>query len=140
MKAPLRSSLHAHAKRVEDYFEGHDEVARVASDRPDALKRLSEIVRWVDTYLHASGYRLSVEPIAPASDRGDLDKRFALTPAETRLATHLLNGGTPATYARKRGLSPHTVRNQLRSIYAKTNTNRQVSLLQLLLNATGKNP
>jgi DNA-binding CsgD family transcriptional regulator len=67
-------------------------------------------------------------------------KRFALTAAETRLARHLLNGGTPATYASDRNISPHTVRNQLRAIYAKTNTNRQVSLLQLLLRTAGKNP
>jgi DNA-binding CsgD family transcriptional regulator len=66
--------------------------------------------------------------------------RFGLTPTETRLARHLLNGGTPATYASGRNISPHTVRNQLRAIYAKTNTNRQVSLLQLLLRTAGKNP
>jgi DNA-binding CsgD family transcriptional regulator/PAS domain-containing protein len=67
-------------------------------------------------------------------------EQFGLTPAEMRLAKHLLAGQTVATYAASRGLSPHTVRNQLRSIYAKTDTNRQVSLLQLLLRASGKNP
>jgi DNA-binding CsgD family transcriptional regulator len=85
-------------------------------------------------------HKLSLEQVAARTDAVAWEKRFELTPAETRLAAHLLNGGTPATYVAKQNLSPHTVRNHLRSIYAKTNTNRQVALLQLLLRASGKNP
>jgi DNA-binding CsgD family transcriptional regulator len=129
-----------HIKVVEDYFRRRPEVRRSAEKNPAVLARLTEIVHWVDAKLRASGHKLSLEQITAQTDAVAWEKRFELTPAETRLAAHLLNGGTPATYASSRGLSPHTVRNHLRSIYAKTNTNRQVALLQLLLRASGKNP
>lgn len=79
-------------------------------------------------------------PRSKEEENDSWSTRFGLTPAESRLARHLLNGGTTRTYAQEWELSFHTVRNQLRSIYSKTNTNRQVSLLQLLLRASGKNP
>ncbi|MBI1210704.1 MAG: hypothetical protein GC190_04530 [Alphaproteobacteria bacterium] len=79
---------------------------------------------------------LAVRTGAPAD--APWAEQYGLTPAEARLAAFLLDGGTTAGYAAERGLSLHTVRNQLRSIYAKTNTNRQVSLLQLLLRAPRK--
>jgi DNA-binding CsgD family transcriptional regulator len=132
-------SVPEHIKVVEDYFRRRPEVRRSAEKNPAVLDRLSEIVHWIDARLRASGHKLSLEQIA-RNDAIAWEKRFDLTPAETRLAAHLLNGGTPATYAAKQSLSPHTVRNHLRSIYAKTNTNRQVVLLQLLLRASGKNP
>lgn len=135
-----RSSTDPKNKAIEDYFKRQPEVIRNAEDNPAALGRLSEIIKWVDSNLRASGFRLSLEPIPAAHDNSAWQKRFGLTRAEARLAAHLLGGGTTASYAAKQGLSPHTVRNQLRAIYAKTNTNRQVSLLQLLLRATGKNP
>lgn len=140
MKNPPHTDRTAPAKLVEEYLKRRAEVVRSAERHPRVLDRLSEVVRWVDANMRQSGYRLSIEPISPAREPPDWEHRFGLTPAEARLAAHLLNGGTPASYAAKHGLSPHTVRNHLRAIYAKTNTNRQVSLLQLLLRASGKNP
>lgn len=75
---------------------------------------------------------------APKGGRSDWAAQYGLTGAEERLAEHLLNGGTTASYAALSKLSRYTVRNQLQSIYEKTRTNRQVSLLRLLLHASGK--
>lgn len=128
-----------HIKIVEDYLKTRADMRGFAERNPAVVDRLGQIVRWVDANLRASGYKLSVEELAPRGGNG-WETRFGLTPAEARLAAHLIDGGTTASYADEHGLSPHTVRNHLRSIYAKTNTNRQVSLLQLLLRTSGKNP
>jgi DNA-binding CsgD family transcriptional regulator len=125
---------------IADNLAAREEVRRSAERNPAVPQRLLEVVRWVDANMREAGLRLTLEPASGATAGGDWAARFALTPAEARLASHLLKGGTPATFAAERSLSPHTVRNHLRSIYAKTNTNRQVSLLQLLLRSSGKNP
>lgn len=129
-----------HIHVVEDYFRRHAEVRRAAEKNPAVLDRLSEVLRWLDDRLRSEGHKLALEKAAPGGDARIWNKRFGLTPAETRLALHLLSGGSATSYAAEQRLSPHTVRNHLRSIYAKTDTNRQVSLLQLLLRASGKNP
>lgn len=138
MASPTRSAHSTGAAALEQHFAANPRIRAHAMENPAMPERLTEIVRWIDANMREAGLKLVV-----AKDEAvhlGWQTRFGLTPAETRLAAHLLGGGTPATYAVERHLSPHTVRNHLRSIYAKTNTNRQVSLLQLLLRASGKNP
>jgi DNA-binding CsgD family transcriptional regulator len=125
------------ARAIEEHFIAKDEVRRFSEINPGVPERLREIARWLDADFRANGLTFEIKQ-APGAE--PWSRRYALTPAETRLAAHLLAGGTPATYAAAQALSPHTVRNHLRSIYAKTNTNRQVSLLQLLLRISGKDP
>jgi len=133
----MTSSPKSRTTTIEDHFIAKDEVRRHAEANPRIPQRIREIARWLDADLRAAGLVLEVKS-APRDDAWS--RHYALTPAETRLAAHLLNGGTVDRYATEQSVSRHTVRNQLRSIYAKTNTNRQVSLLQLLLRASGKNP
>jgi len=57
---------------------------------------------------------------------------FRLTPAQTRLAQELLKGGSAKEIAQRLSLSHETVRDQLRQLFDKTGTNRQVELLRLL--------
>jgi|CXWL01.1.fsa_nt_gi DNA-binding CsgD family transcriptional regulator len=134
MRHPSRPALSTLAQQL----AADPRVCAYAARHPDVPPRLAEIVRWVETRLHDAGLKLTVERGGAASI--DWRQRFGLTPAETRLAQHMLAGGTAADYAAQHRLSPHTVRNHLRAIYAKTDTNRQVSLLQLLLRDPGKNP
>jgi DNA-binding CsgD family transcriptional regulator/PAS domain-containing protein len=58
---------------------------------------------------------------------------FGLTPAETRLALELLKGADLREAAGLLGTSLATVRNQLASIFAKTDVNRQTELIQLMM-------
>lgn len=138
MASPTRSTHSTSAAALEQHFAAHPRIRAHTEVDPAIPGRLTEIVRWIDANMREAGLKLVVAK-DEAAHLG-WQARFGLTPAETRLAAHLLSGGTPATYAAERRLSPHTIRNHLRSIYAKTNTNRQVSLLQLLLRASGKNP
>ena len=130
-------SASASAKTIEDHFSAKPEVRRYVEVNPTLPRRLREVALWLEADLRANGLTLEIKAL-PSADLWS--ERYTLTPAETRLAEHLLRGGTTDGYASARRVSRHTVRNQLRSIYAKTNTNRQVSLLQLLLRAVGRNP
>jgi len=57
---------------------------------------------------------------------------FDLTPAEARVARALSGGGTVEGIAATGAVSVATVRNQLRSVFAKTGVNRQADLVGLL--------
>jgi DNA-binding CsgD family transcriptional regulator len=59
---------------------------------------------------------------------------FKLTQAESRLVQCLLQGMSPSQYALRRGLSQNTVRNQLKSIFEKTEVRRQSDLVNLVWN------
>jgi DNA-binding CsgD family transcriptional regulator len=59
-------------------------------------------------------------------------KIFGLTPAEARLADAVSAGVELVEYAKQNQVSIHTVRNQLKSIFVKTDTARQVELALLL--------
>ena len=58
---------------------------------------------------------------------------FGLTLSEARVAVALLDGDSPETAAERLGRSAHTVRNQLKSVFAKTGTRRQAELVRLLM-------
>lgn len=57
---------------------------------------------------------------------------FGVSTAEAELAADMVHGLTLDQCALRRGRSIHTVRNQLRSLLAKTGTNRQSELVGLL--------
>lgn len=57
---------------------------------------------------------------------------FGLSPAEARLALGLVAGQTAEEYSRQAGVAIATVRSQLHSIFAKTETRRQAALVALL--------
>ena len=66
-----------------------------------------------------------------------LSEMFELTPAETRLAVSLLDGGDLASIAADHRLSIETIRAQLKSLFSKTDTHRQAELISLLLRLSG---
>jgi DNA-binding CsgD family transcriptional regulator len=60
---------------------------------------------------------------------------FGLTPAETRLAEYLIGGMNLAEISEQLHLSRETLKTQLRSLFRKTETNRQGELIALLLSS-----
>jgi len=68
----------------------------------------------------------------PHLDQGLLKRVFSLTPAEARLAILVMEGLSPEAAAEQIGIKRETARNQLKSIFAKTDTNRQAQLVALL--------
>ena len=63
--------------------------------------------------------------------------RYSLTAAEARLAAHLTGGETIAQLSEALGISLAAARNQLRSLFAKTGTHRQVELVALFAHIPG---
>jgi DNA-binding CsgD family transcriptional regulator len=61
---------------------------------------------------------------------------FDLSPAEDRLARGLVGGMSVQECAAAFGVSPETIRSQIKSIFAKTGTTRQSDLVQLLSGST----
>lgn len=59
-------------------------------------------------------------------------ERYSLTPAEARLAFSIASGETLQVIAGRHGVSLHTVRNQLKSVFSKTGVTRQVELVLLI--------
>lgn len=68
----------------------------------------------------------------PPGDVSAIGRLFKLTSAEAKLAASLLTGQELREFAEQQGVSIHTVRNQLKSIFAKTDVTRQVELVALL--------
>jgi DNA-binding CsgD family transcriptional regulator len=62
-----------------------------------------------------------------------LAKTFRLTPSEAKLACIIARGVSPQIAARQLKISRETARNQLKSVFAKTDTHRQSELVALLL-------
>jgi DNA-binding CsgD family transcriptional regulator len=60
-------------------------------------------------------------------------KTFRLTPSEAKLACIIARGAPPDIAARELKISRETARNQLKSVFAKTDTHRQSELVALLL-------
>ncbi|HEY8007621.1 MAG TPA: helix-turn-helix transcriptional regulator [Methylocella sp.] len=73
---------------------------------------------------------LGPKPGPPASI---IAKTFRLTPAEAKLACIIARGAPPDIAARELKISRETARNQLKSVFAKTDTHRQSELVALLL-------
>ena len=68
-----------------------------------------------------------------STSRQILGELFALTPAESNLATLLARGLSLAQVSSTQSISQHTARAQLKSIFAKTGVSRQAELVRLVL-------
>jgi DNA-binding CsgD family transcriptional regulator len=70
--------------------------------------------------------------------RDILSSSYGLTSAEADVAELLAQGNELKEIAKRNKVSLNTVRNQLKSIFAKTNTSRQAELVSLLLSGPAK--
>ncbi|MGB6177118.1 MAG: helix-turn-helix transcriptional regulator [Methylocella sp.] len=69
----------------------------------------------------------------PGPPAAILARTFRLTPSEAKLACVIARGASPDIAARELKISRETARNQLKSVFAKTDTHRQSELVALLL-------
>lgn len=73
------------------------------------------------------------EPWPAGENEVALADAFNLTPAEARVAAYLAQGLAPKQIAAVCGVSPCTVRSQVRTLFEKTGVRRQPELVRLLL-------
>ena len=69
----------------------------------------------------------------PGPSAAILAKTFRLTPSEAKVACIIARGAPPDIAARELKISRETARNQLKAVFAKTDTHRQSELVALLL-------
>ena len=72
----------------------------------------------------------------PPANATRLQTVFGLTPAETRLAEHLLRGKNLSEIGEELKVGRETLKSQLRSLFTKTDTRRQGELIARLLSTT----
>ncbi len=102
---------------------------------------LTEAVRSLEAMLPILGdstptILLRLQASVPAAaTAAQLQAAYGLTRAEAALALDLANGHALQTIAQSRNTSPHTVRNQLKSVFEKTGVHRQAELVALLRRA-----
>lgn len=66
-------------------------------------------------------------------DAGLIRKTYGLTPAELRMTKLIAEGLTVDEAANRIGVSRHTAKSHLKSVYAKTNTNNRAKLMRLIM-------
>lgn len=75
--------------------------------------------------VQAPGRRLQLDPFVVAA-------AYDPTPAEARVAVNAATGASADEIAARHGVSPHTVRSQLRVVFEKPGAVRQAELVSLL--------
>jgi DNA-binding CsgD family transcriptional regulator len=81
-----------------------------------------------------AAFVLIVTPVEPAkiTEAEVIQALFDLTASEARVARGIAQGATTEDLAERHGVAPGTIRNQIKSIFAKTGVSRQVDLVRLL--------
>lgn len=106
----------------------------VTPDQPALVLHLVPLRRQALDIFTGAHCLLIVTPVlapdAPLTEM--LNGLFDLTPAEARLAKALASGATLATTAASFGVSPQTLKTQLKSVFEKTGVSRQADLVRLL--------
>ncbi|QXQ06087.1 hypothetical protein KX816_18150 [Sphingosinicellaceae bacterium] len=115
---------------------GASQQAPVLSIRREGARPLSVAVMRGDRGSGGDG-RVVVHAVDP---QGDVEQPllpacaiYGLTGAETRLAKLLVGGASVVEAAARLQIQPPTARTYLKQVFAKTGTNRQAALVQLLL-------
>ena len=120
---------------------GETSMARALRvSRPSGLPDFGLVIRpvpapgWSDGQSSPSIAVFVSDPVAEENaSQQMLGELFELTPAEANLALKLARGMSLAEVSEEQGISPHTARAQLKSIFAKTGVTRQAELVRLVL-------
>lgn len=134
-------SIHAATKPDYSAFEGQIRLRNAGGDKMMEITVVplvrpvstsDNVFEWMDD-THAS-VMVCVQQTGPFPKRRPVKftNRYGLTPTEALLAEELLRGSTLKIIAQERGVSIHTVRNQLKVIFEKTGTSQQSQLVALL--------
>jgi DNA-binding CsgD family transcriptional regulator len=114
------------ALRLSPAFERYAELY------PSVRPRITALLASHDPAVRRkAGALLGAQQRREAARRARLIGAYKLTPAEARVAIHIIDGGDIAGYARDFGVSPGTARSQLKSVFAKTGVSRQSALVKL---------
>lgn len=111
-------------------------------NRPSGARPLSLLIAPLGTQAAQQNFHqptvliFITDPERPRQDiEAALRHRYALTPAEARLASILAQGKNLVEAAHQLGITSNTARTHAKRIFQKTGTKRQSDLVQLVLNS-----
>ncbi len=109
---------------------GRDPILVVASPLPRREDQPNAPPTAV-VYVADGQARQAIDPILLAG-------LFGFTPAESKVAVQMMQGHTVEDIATQLGISPHTTRNHLKRLYAKTGTRKQCEFVHALLTSPAR--
>ncbi len=135
LRSEIAATIDADPTRVQHFNRGVK--LRRPSGRRELIVQLSPLVdraALAHADRHARAIAFITDPdqeIVP--DSALMRRLYGITPAEARLARELLGGDGLAEIGPRLGLSNNTLKKQLQSLFAKTETHRQADLVRLLM-------
>jgi DNA-binding CsgD family transcriptional regulator len=75
---------------------------------------------------------VTIEPASPHDRLAVFVRAMGLSPRETELVGHVVAGSDSLDIARRLSLSPHTVQDHLKSVFAKTGSHSRRELVAML--------
>jgi DNA-binding CsgD family transcriptional regulator len=110
-------------------------VGSKRSEKPNLIARIVPVSAEAQPELDGAALVLIlVDPTdCPEPSHDILEQVFGLTKSEARVASRLMCGESPHTIAEATGVAVGTVRAQMKSVFAKTQTHRQAELVGLLM-------
>lgn len=141
-KGPIRHAAASPTGRsaVPDKHIADRMFRTVVSGSPDLRPLTATVCRLDDISDHLSSTRdpAAIVFLSDPSRKVKLDEEmirhlYGLTKAEAHLAVLLAEGGHLDEVAKRLNISIHTARTHLKRIFSKTNTERQIDLVRLLL-------
>ncbi len=128
------SALLQNARSCSGAFAGFPAAKPLSMERPSRRRALQLLASPVSGPGTARILLLATDPEKPVILRDDaLREHYGLTPAETEVANGLLTGYSLEEIAALRKVKIGTVRDQVKSMLAKTGTSRQMDMVKLLL-------
>ncbi|MEM1377792.1 MAG: helix-turn-helix transcriptional regulator [Pseudomonadota bacterium] len=118
---------------VMSYVEKNGAYRDVMKLQPEMDKRIRDLVETGEPHTLLMAHRILVRAHWDAGREHERWREiFGLTKAECDLAAALVGGETMQSFADAQGKKYSTVKSQLLSIFRKTETSRQVELVNLL--------
>jgi DNA-binding CsgD family transcriptional regulator len=142
-----RGGAHARVRKpisllIANLQESASQIYRHPRDgRP--LQIFATLLAWPDHFAEARArFHRAIFIGDPRNRTGDpvdiLSELYGLTAGEARLAVMLLSDRSLEQAAQQLGIAVSTARSHLKSLFAKTGTNRQASLMRLLISGPGQ--
>jgi pimeloyl-ACP methyl ester carboxylesterase/DNA-binding CsgD family transcriptional regulator len=107
------------------------------SQEQELLLYLTSVVQRESTASPVVALFISSREFQPISIPSSFSERYALTPKEITITAELVRGQSIIDIAKQSGSSESTVRTQVKSVMAKTDTKRQAELVSLVLTGPG---
>jgi DNA-binding CsgD family transcriptional regulator len=124
--------------RSEPGARGASFASRPPTGGAPAIAHLIPLSRMTKDLFDGGIHFIVITPVVAAVPKTRiLEGLFDLTPAEADIAARLASGMEMDRIAAGRGSSVETVRSQLKSVLAKTNTRRQAELVALIAGSAG---